>query len=183
MQLLFLLCFGNMLPTDFPLPQCRNWVDLYERHCHCYTHNKCQVCTKCMNSSQCNELQFLSKWWNCSCQSEAPLFSQLWSLHFCSTDLSLKVMLLFWLNIWPLAFPATTCPTSPAEVWFYWPGLYVRRSMKASHRWKVKEACLLCTVTIQAAIKRVWYAGLGSLLVGQCVCAHNLEGLGVLCLV
>ena len=49
--------------------------------------------------------------------------------------------------------------------------------MNASHRWEVQEACLLFSVTIQAAIKRVWYAGLGSLLVRQCVCVHNLKGL------
>lgn len=137
-----------------------------------YTLWTCAIFIKHITSLQYNELQFLSQPWSCSYESEVPFCSQLWSLHFCSTDLSLKVMLLFWPKIWPLAFPATTRPTSPPEVWFYWLFLCVHQCMTASYRLKVKEACLLCTATIQTAIKRVWYAGLGSLLLSASVCAQ-----------
>lgn len=172
-QLLIQLCFGNML--CFPLSQCSLAVIVIQATNALWTN---VIVAKHM---KCNELQFLSHWWNCSSQSEEPLCSQLWSLHFCSTHLSLKVMLLFWLNVWPLAFPATTCPTSPAQVWLHWLLMCVHQSMNASHRCRAEEACLLCTAAVQAAIKRAWHAGLCSLLVSQCV--HNLEGLREPCLV
>lgn len=120
-----------------------------------------QIFTKHTKSSLCSELK-----------SEEMLHLsmrfQLWSLHFSCTDVSLKVMLLFWISIWPLAFPDTTCPR--IEAWLYWSSQCVHQSMKASHRGKVKKACLLCIAMIQVAIKRVWYAALGLLLVSQSVC-------------
>ena len=105
--------YSTWCPCIFAYHSVETWVDVCRPHCHWYSTQMPCTQMECLLNIQ---YELLSVQWvpvsllviNCT-WSVGPLCRQLWSLHFCSTVLSLKVMLLFWLNIWPMPFPATTC--------------------------------------------------------------------------